>query len=213
MSAVRPVVVVAGLGRCGTTLVMHMLAAGGVPCFGKPPGYEDPRVNHRPIPSALFGELEGAAVKVVNPHLSIVPTDAEVIVIWLDREPMQQARSQAKFYSAVGHRPGFDRPQLRRLRRMLLKDRRTARRALAHCEIVEWLDLTFEGLLAQPERCARKMALAIAAHGIPIGSWKKMAAVVDARDAACAPGLDKELDLIARSRRAGDVTAKPGPGT
>jgi hypothetical protein len=40
-----PVIVVAGLGRCGTSLVMQMLAAAGLPCVGSFPDFEDDRTG------------------------------------------------------------------------------------------------------------------------------------------------------------------------
>ena len=38
----RPCIIVSGLGRCGSSLVMQMLHAGGVECLGAPPAFEPP---------------------------------------------------------------------------------------------------------------------------------------------------------------------------
>ena len=47
-----PALLVAGLGRCGTSLMMQMLAAAGLPCVGEFPAYEVPELNHRKPPLA-----------------------------------------------------------------------------------------------------------------------------------------------------------------
>ncbi len=194
-----PAVVVAGLGRCGTTLVMTMLDAGGVPCAGEPPGYEDRHAGSGPISPDWLADQPGTAVKVIDPHRHTVP-DEEIIVVWLDRDPMQQARSQAKFYAIVQQAAMPSRAVLRRWRRRLLTERKAARRALSRGEIISWHDFTFEHLLANPERCARILALDLAGHGIPVASWTRMAAVVDKRGPACAPGLEKEFALLNAAR-------------
>jgi hypothetical protein len=36
----KPYVIVAGFGRCGSSLTMTMLHAAGIPCIGTPPDFE-----------------------------------------------------------------------------------------------------------------------------------------------------------------------------
>ena len=59
-------VIVSGLGRCGTSLVMQMLAAGGIDCYGPFPAYEPEGLGMgRDLPSLLALRK---AFKLLDPH-------------------------------------------------------------------------------------------------------------------------------------------------
>lgn len=191
MSA-KPYIIVAGLARCGTTLTMHMLHAAGIPCIGEKPAFEPPQVNHCAVDPAWLAQYPGRALKVLNPHETPLPS-IDGVVIWLDRDPKQQAASQIKFNAMM--MPGLmtvDRGHRRRWVAGLVKDRP---RALAALPKAPTLVLRFEDLIHHPYGQAMRIAQFLA-QWWPDLDWDAMAAVVRPRSARCAPGLDIELALL-----------------
>lgn len=185
-----PVVVVAGLGRCGSSLVMQMLRAGGMACIGVPPAFEDMRVvAHGPIDPAWFGTLGGRAVKVLDPHLNLLPKEALAVVVWLDRDRHEQARSQVKFLKLMTGLPVTPDYESACAESLALEKPQALR-----C-VSRWplLRLAFEDVLANPLRAAGR----VAAHVGGDLNISAMAAVVRPRNPSCAPGLDMEMALIA----------------
>ena len=91
----RPTIVVSGLPRSGTSLVMQMLAAAGLPVFGddaRPPDADNPRgyFEHAAVrrlaedPSVLAA-AEGRVVKVVAPLVRALPEGGRYRVIFVER--------------------------------------------------------------------------------------------------------------------------------
>lgn len=189
----KPVVIVAGLGRCGTTLLMNMLAAGGMECAGFAPAYEDDRAGGGPLDRVWFESLSGSAVKVLNPHHNPPPKDVPSVAIWLDRNPKDQARSQAKLVHLLAGMPMPDRGHMLRWRKGLTTERADAREALRkNSQIV--LSLAFETVLQSPANAAWML-------GDALQRWtaldtKAMAAVVRRRSPVCAPDLAIETALL-----------------
>lgn len=182
-------IVVSGFGRCGSSLVMQMLAAGGVMCLGRYPAYED-RAMVKP----------GQAVKILDPHSTLpqpYPIPPGARVIWLDRDPSEQARSLVKFTAMVVG-VSYNRDQRRALAVQLRDDRGLAMRAIGSRPL---LVLSFDALLAFPTACARKLAEFVG------GSFDIDAAARQgrARSPECAVGMDMELALM----RDGHPTLKP----
>lgn len=96
-------IIVTGLGRCGSSMVMQMLSAGGIQCAGTPPYFESSKAKVSSFDadwvSAQFG-----AVKVLALHrCKFKPGDYKVIYCYRDHR--QQARSQKKFYENINSRP------------------------------------------------------------------------------------------------------------
>lgn len=89
-----PILMVCGLGRCGSSLVMQMLKAGGLKVPGAHPYYELTDDN---------GKLEWRdkydAVKWLNPGRKNIapPPDRTYRCLWLTRDHFQQARSWIKY--------------------------------------------------------------------------------------------------------------------
>lgn len=89
-SVTLPTVIVAGFGRCGSSLVMQMLHAAGFPVTGEYPSFERDEYN-----TGGLSPPAGAS-KILNLECNPPPAGAYRWV-WLDRSPAQQAKSQAKF--------------------------------------------------------------------------------------------------------------------
>jgi hypothetical protein len=192
-------VAIAGLGRCGTTLVMHMLHAAGVPCIGTKPGFEVKELARSLIDRDLFDQHPGHAFKWLDPHHAHLPATVEIgLVIWLNREPGEQARSQAKFANQLGGRPFLNRAGLRALRRQLLTERVQALNALSAWPKVFF---QFESILAAPVPTAEKIATALEPFYGGLDP-RLMAAKVRQRSPLCAPDFSIELELSDEAKAA-----------
>ena len=62
--------IVAGLGRCGTSLVMRMLDVAGLPTIGGYPDWECPETQGllETDPAAWRSAVDGQAVKLLDAH-------------------------------------------------------------------------------------------------------------------------------------------------
>ncbi len=105
--ASAPVVVVSGLPRSGTSLMMQMLQAGGVPLLvdGKrladennPKGYYEyePVKRMAQAGAGWMGQAAGKAVKIVSPLLLYLPPDYTYRVIFMVRPLAEVIASQAR---------------------------------------------------------------------------------------------------------------------
>ncbi|SFP62484.1 hypothetical protein [Sphingomonas rubra] len=99
-------IIVTGLGRCGTSLIMQMLAVGGLPMVGIYPDFESEAAEHErgAAPSLWLSRTAGRAVKVLDPHLVPPPAGGAYRAIWLTRDLDQQAASQIKLIGAAPSR-------------------------------------------------------------------------------------------------------------
>lgn len=199
----KPVVLVAGLGRCGTTLTMNMLAAGGIPGAGRSAAYEPDEIKGDIDPAWLDAQA-GRCVKVLDPQINRLPmrsADSPARrVLWLDRDPRQQARSQAKVAVILGGYQAPNREAMQRWTASLQRDRRRARLALSYVGAPIDREFRFEQLLADPETVARKLADWLRPDFGDLDE-EAMARVAIPRSPRCAPDLSLEVRLIQEADR------------
>jgi hypothetical protein len=98
------ITIVSGLPRSGTSLMMQMLAAGGMAILSdgerradadNPRGYQEwERVKQLPKNPALIAEAEGKVVKVISQLLLSVPATHEYRVIFMQRPMAEVMASQ-----------------------------------------------------------------------------------------------------------------------
>jgi hypothetical protein len=98
------ITIVSGLPRSGTSLMMQMLAAGGMPILSdgerqadvdNPRGYlEWERIKQLPKDPACIAEAEGKAVKVISLLLLSLPEGHEYRVIFMQRPLVEVLASQ-----------------------------------------------------------------------------------------------------------------------
>lgn len=161
-----PVYLVCGFGRCGTSAMMQMLDAGGVPATGEYPTFEGRPPPHQ-SGADWWPAQAGRAVKRLaeagasydDDLLAFLGTNGlSFRAIWLDRDPKQQAASAYKFMKAFIPRPMWVEPG-RGGRRALAASYRADRpryiRRLVQLCAEPPLVLTFEDMLARPESTAR----------------------------------------------------------
>lgn len=106
------ITIVSGLPRSGTSLMMQMLAAGGItaltdgerkPDTDNPRGYyEWERIKRLPQDPSCIGEAEGKVVKVISQLLFALPTERNYRAIFLDRPLPEVVASQSEMIRRRG---------------------------------------------------------------------------------------------------------------
>ncbi len=183
--------IVSGVGRCGTSMVMAMLGAGGMEVVGEPPLYQDPWSAEelaRDL-NGFRGSLQGHVVKLLYPRLWVLDEKAPYRCIWLVRDPMQQAASQAKLHF---HATGEE-TSAARLRQLTKDNIRLSVQGLCHLR-EDFGDGTtvyarrFEWCLNQPHALAMDLAKFLD-EDLDTG---KMERVVRKRLPECSPFVEWE---------------------
>jgi hypothetical protein len=111
-----PLVVVSGLPRSGTSMMMQMLAAGGLAVFSddsRPADADNPRgylehdaVRRTPSDPSWIAAARGRVVKVVLPLLRHLPSGVAVRVLVMQRPLVEVLASQARMLARRGRLPG-----------------------------------------------------------------------------------------------------------
>jgi hypothetical protein len=184
-----PTVGVCGFGRCGSTMVMTMLGAGGIPPV---PGADS---RSHELDFALAAELAPAvlaarAVKLLDsilyPEHAPLPSARRWMFVWLDRDPHQQARSQVKLLHGIGLRvPAI---AVKKLEESYAADRPRALAAL--CDLGPVHVDRYERALSDPAAFAADLA-AFLGPELPLDP-SAAASVIHRRDARCASTLEFE---------------------
>lgn len=108
-----PIVIVSGLPRSGTSMMMKMLVAGGMPSLtdqirsadiDNPQGYfEFERVKQLDKADALWlAEARGKAVKIVSTFLSFLPDQYQYRILFMQRDIDEILASQDKMIARRG---------------------------------------------------------------------------------------------------------------
>ncbi len=163
-----PLVVVSGLPRSGTSLMMQMLSAAGVPVVSdaqrtadesNPRGYlEDERVKKLPFNKdrVWLTEARGQAVKIVAPLLHCVPEDLPVKIVFMQRPPGELIASQHALLARDGKKPpaGGDAALARGFADLLAR----VNQLLVKRPKWELLPVSFEDAVHRPDETARAVA-------------------------------------------------------
>ena len=183
-----PVYVVSGLPRSGTSMLMRMLEAGGLPVLAdgaretdvdNPRGYyELAAVKATSADAAWVRGAAGKAVKVIAYLLPHLPSDLEYRVLFMRRELDQVVRSQRIMLERLGQPVGESDDEARRLLAEHLVDIETWLTAAGH---VRRLGVSHARVLSEPrdqsERIARflerDLDLDAMARAIEPGLWRQ----------------------------------------
>ena len=192
----RPIVVVAGFQRCGTSLAMRMLDVGGLPVYCDPgrrgTSYETDRITGLPEDTAWLDDVEGRALKALEPGHFRLPKGRPYRFIWLDRDPREQARSAVKFMTILGGLdPSQGKEARRGLARMYREERPNVVAMLRSYPDSTLTALRFEDLIRDPGGSASILCYAVNTDelGIPPLDPSAMAAQVVERPTGCLPYL------------------------
>jgi hypothetical protein len=107
------ITIVSGLPRSGTSLMMQMLHAGGLPVLSdgerkpdtdNPKGYlEWERIKQLPKDPSLMAEAEGKAVKVISQLILSLPARHEYRVVFMQRPLPEVVKSQDEMLRRRGN--------------------------------------------------------------------------------------------------------------
>jgi hypothetical protein len=121
------VTIVSGLPRSGTSLMMQMLAAGGMPILSdgerqadvdNPRGYyEWERIKLLPKQPDCIAEAEGKVVKVISQLLFVLPDGRDYRIVFMQRPLPEVVASQAEMIRRRGT-SGAPLPRLSLLQRI-----------------------------------------------------------------------------------------------
>jgi len=105
------IIVVSGLPRSGTSMVMKMLAAGGVdvvtdnirkPDYDNPKGYfEYQKVKNLKNDSIWLKDMRGRAIKIISHLLYYLPLTLRYKIIFIERNMQEILDSQRKMYQRL----------------------------------------------------------------------------------------------------------------
>jgi hypothetical protein len=160
------VTVVSGLPRSGTSLMMQMLRAGGIPPVtddqrtpdeDNPRGYlEFERVKNLKHDKAWLADASGKAVKIVHLLLMELPTDREYRVIFMQRELNEVVRSQTVMLERSGKSGAGLTPE--KLSQIFAGQLKTVRQWLVGKPNFKVLEVGYADLIADPSGKASQIA-------------------------------------------------------
>ena len=179
----RPIVVVSGLPRSGTSMLMRMLSAGGVPLVtdgeraadeDNPLGYfELERVKELDSDDASWlATARGRAVKVISFLLEKLPRGHDYRVVFLDRTLAEVLASQKKMLARRGE---TSTTSDERMTELFEEHLRKTRLLLRDDPRFETLRVAYADVVADPATQARRIARFI---GLPV-DVERMAGAVD----------------------------------
>ncbi|MCX7854237.1 MAG: sulfotransferase [Caldilineales bacterium] len=159
------VVIVSGLPRSGTSMMMKMLEAGGLPILSdglraadpdNPEGYyEFERVKQLDKgDTAWLAEAEGKAVKVISALLQHLPPSYQYRVIFMNRRMAEVLASQRKMLARRGERSDVDDAQLAVI---LEKHLRQVKQWLSTQPQFRVLEVDYNAMLADPQPYVRQI--------------------------------------------------------
>jgi hypothetical protein len=177
------VTIVAGLPRSGTSLMMQMLAAGGMQVLTdgqrsadqhNPRGYfELEAVKHTRTDHSWLAKAEGKVVKVVHLLLPHLPVDREYRVIFMHRELIEIIASQRTMLQQQG-RPTANLPDSK-LAEIFGKQLAEVRHFLSKNPDFRVLDLQHRYVIEMPLTVAQQIVTFLGGDLDP----KRMAATVE----------------------------------
>lgn len=133
----RPVVVVSGLPRSGTSMLMQMLVAGGLEALtderriadqDNPAGYfEYDRVKTLQRDNEWLNEARGKVVKIVVPLVAFLPPDLPYRIVFMLRELEEVVKSQTTMLQRLNNQGARMPPEMlaRQFELLLEKTRAT----------------------------------------------------------------------------------------
>jgi tetratricopeptide (TPR) repeat protein len=167
LAAIEPLdlLVVSGLPRSGTSLMMQMLRAGGVEPLtdgerkaddDNPEGYwEWERVKKLPKDPRLIEQAAGKAVKVISALLPSLPAPHRYTVIYMVRPVEQVVESQWTMLARQGQNPKSEKQHLIEVQE---HHSRQVREALAASDRVTLLEVSYPDLVADPGPVIERLA-------------------------------------------------------
>ena len=157
-AAAKTIVIVSGLPRSGTSMMMKMLEAGGIPVFidgirtadgDNPKGYyEFERVKQLDKGDTVWvGDAQGKVVKVISALLQYLPPEYEYKVVFMRRKYDEVLRSQRKM---LANREEEDTVNDEEMADLFDKHLQQVNGWLAEQPNMDVLTVDYNGMLADP---------------------------------------------------------------
>jgi hypothetical protein len=175
---VRPnceIIVVSGLPRSGTSLMMQMLHSGGVEVVtddirsadeDNPRGYyELEKVKSIRADASWLPGVRGRALKMVSQLLYDLPPSEEYRVIFMERDLEEVLVSQEKMLQRLG-RSAAPRAEMKRSYELHLQ---RLHEWLSHQPNIEVLRVSYNDLIEQPERQTNRVGAFLGGHANAAG--------------------------------------------
>lgn len=160
------VVIVSGLPRSGTSMMLQMLAAGGIEIVAddarpadesNPRGYfENQRVTRLARDAAWLSEAKGKAVKVVAPLIPMIPRTTHAAVLFMERPVKTVLRSQRAMLDRLG-RVGSEADDARLFGAMSAQVRRAKAWAMTSPN-VSFMSVRYDSVIDEPELTVERVA-------------------------------------------------------
>jgi hypothetical protein len=163
-------VVVSGLPRSGTSLMMQMLDRGGLeavtdeirtPDVDNPRGYyEFEQVKKLKEDASWIPGARGKVVKMVSQLLYDLPSTERYLVVFMERDLDEMLVSQEKMLARLG-RPSAPREDIRRAFKQHLERLRGWLATQSHLQV---LNVRYDELIARPEEQAARVNEFLGGH-------------------------------------------------
>ncbi len=161
----EPVIVVSGLPRSGTSMMMKILAEGGVPIVtdelrradtDNPNGYyELETVKQMPAGNIdWLADAGGKAVKIISALLEYLPSTYSYKIIFMEREIGEILASQRKMLERRNETTGVDDAQIEE---QFQKHLSMIKPWLARQPNMELLTISYNSLISNPEPYCRRV--------------------------------------------------------
>lgn len=192
----KPTIIVSGLTRCGSSMMMQMLYSGGCPVSCED-GNELISGEHSDQLSALkeiaLGLADGKAIKCLDPHRFPLPPNRNYIIIWMSRDKKEQSKSIAKFLQMLLGVRESKRTLARKFEQTLGSETRQCWKLLEDHALIE---VRFEDVISNPHLEAERVANFI---GMQL-DIDRMASVVIQRSTDCYSGM-LEVEIMERAKK------------
>jgi hypothetical protein len=179
------IVVVSGLPRSGTSMMMQMLQAGGMVLLtdhrreadtNNPQGYwEYEAVKRLKHDQTWLGDAEGKVVKVIAPLVAYLPPAYPYKIIFMERDLEEVLQSQGRMLERLGQHYSADDQST--LKRAFTQELKQVNAWLADQPNIETLYVSYRAIILDP--CA--VAEQVSAFLDRKLNTEQMAAVVDAK--------------------------------
>jgi hypothetical protein len=158
-------VVVSGLPRSGTSLMMQILRAGGIPVMtdelraadeDNPEGYwEWEEIKKLPNHPGILVQARGKALKIISALLPALPLTHRYKIIFMTRPIAQVVESQWAMLARQGKPPALDK---QRMAVAMAQHSQHIRQTFAASSRVELLEVSYTDLVANPQPLIDELA-------------------------------------------------------
>lgn len=181
----KPIIIVSGLPRSGTSMLMHMLLEGGVPLLsdgGRPADESNPHgyFEYEPVKGlennsdiSWLSDARGKAVKVISFLLTWLPETYDYSVIFMQRNLDEIIASQHEMLEK--REESVDRGDAARTRAVYANHLTEVERLLARRSCFRTLSVSHRDTIENPEQQARRISVFLG-RSLDV---RRMAAIVD----------------------------------